>query len=67
FVPWGGIPVEYLVSGTQDDIKKEVRKAMEEYKSGGRYIFGSTHSIAVGTKYDNFMIMADEFERSRIY
>jgi len=67
FVPWGGIPVEYLVSGTPDDIRSEVRKAMEEYKPGGRYIFGSTHSIAVGTKYDNFMTMVDEFERGREY
>lgn len=67
FTPWGGIPVEYLVSGGPDDIRHEVRHAMETYKLGGRYIFGSTHSIAVGTKYDNFMAMADEFERLRTY
>jgi uroporphyrinogen-III decarboxylase len=40
---------------------------MAEYKPGGRYIFGSTHSIAVGTKYDNFMTMVEEFERGRGY
>ena len=67
FAAWGGIPVEYLVSGTMEDIRKEVRFAMEKYKPGGRYIFGSTHSIAVGTKYDNFMAMVDEFERLRNY
>ncbi len=67
FAAWGGIPVEYLVSGTMEDVRKEVRHAMESYKPGGRYIFGSTHSIAVGTKYDNFMAMADEFERLRNY
>ncbi|MCE5250377.1 uroporphyrinogen decarboxylase family protein [bacterium] len=67
FVPWGGISVELLVSGTPDDVKREVAHAMEHYKPGGRYIFGSTHSIAVGTKYDNFMTMVDEFQKLRNY
>lgn len=65
FVCWGGISVENLVSGTSDDIKKEVEYTMEHYKPGGRYIFGSTHSIAVGTKYNNFMTMVEEFEKRR--
>lgn len=67
FVPWGGIPVEHLVSGTPGDIRREVRQAMESYKPGGRYIFGSTHSIAVGTKHENFMTMVEEFEKGRAY
>jgi uroporphyrinogen-III decarboxylase len=67
FTPWGGISVEFLVSGTPDDVRREVAHAMEHYKPGGRYIFGSTHSIAVGTKYDNFMTMVEEFEKGREY
>jgi hypothetical protein len=67
FAAWGGVSVEYLVSGTQEDIRAEVDRCMEEYKPGGRYIFGSTHSIAVGTIYDNFMTMVDEFEKRRAY
>ena len=67
FATWGGIPVEYLVSGTPEDILREVRLAKESYKPGGRYIFGSTHSIAVGTRYDNFMTMVEEFEKTRAY
>lgn len=66
-LPWGGIPVEHLVSGTMDDVRGDVAHAMDHYKPGGRYIFGSTHSIAVGTKYDNFMAMADEFDKRRTY
>ena len=66
-VPWGGLSVELLVSGTQDEVRKETRQALETNKPGGRYIFGSTHSIAVGTKYDNFMIMVEEFEKNRCY
>ena len=67
FVPWGGVSVELLVSGTSAEVRQEVRKALETYKPGGRYIFGSTHSIAVGTKYDNFMVMVEEFEKNRKY
>ncbi len=66
-VPWGGLDVEILVSGTPDDIRDGVAYAMNHYKHGGRYIFGSSHSIAVGTKYDNFMTMIDEFEKRRTF
>ena len=67
FACMGGIPVETLVSGTPDDVRNDVRYAMENFKEGGRWIFGSTHSIAVGTSYDNFMAMVDEFVRHRDY
>ena len=65
--PWGGISVEILVSGSSDEMRKEVIHALEHYKPGGRYIFGTTHSICVGAKYDNFMVMVDEFEKRRNY
>ena len=67
FACMGGIPVETLVSGTPEDVRRDVRFAMEHYKEGGRWIFGSTHSIAVGTSYDNFMAMVDEFVKLRDY
>jgi uroporphyrinogen-III decarboxylase len=68
---WGGLPVEHLVDGTMEQIRADVRAAVAVGRAptpGGReggYIFGSSHSIAVGTKYDNFMAMLDEFERLR--
>lgn len=62
---WGGVPVEYLVNGTPKDIKRAVKEAIEKGKAGGGYIFGTSHSIAVGTQYDNFMTMLDEFDRLR--
>lgn len=58
---WGGVNVENLVSGTPEDIRKDVKKAMEILKPNGGYIFGTSHTIAVGTKYDNFMTMVDEY------
>ncbi|MFC1650248.1 uroporphyrinogen decarboxylase family protein [Candidatus Latescibacterota bacterium] len=67
FVCWGGVSLENIVSGDSQNIRNEVTEAMEKYKPDGRYIFGSSHSIAVGTKYDNFMVMVDEFEKHRDY
>ena len=65
---WGGVPVEHLVGGTPSEIRVDVRAAVEtarSFRGGAGYIFGSTHSIAVGTKYENFMAMVDEFEKVR--
>ncbi len=61
---WGGVLVEHLVSGTAEDVRQDVRHAMEVAKEGA-FILGSSHSIAVGTNYDNFMAMLDEFGRLR--
>ena len=66
-IPFGGLNVEDLVSGTPEDIKRDVHRAMKIFKPGGRYIFGTSHSIAVGAKYENFMTMVDEFEKQRNY
>ena len=61
---WGGMPVEHLVSGSREEVAEDVRRAVAQGAPGGRYIFGSSHSIAVGTKYDNFLTMLDEFEKA---
>jgi len=62
-VLWGGVPLELLQSGTPAEVRAAVRAAVETGKPGGRYILGSSHSIAVGSKYDNVMAMLDEHER----
>ena len=61
---WGGIAVENLIDGTPDDMRKNVREAVEAGKRAERgFILGPSHSIAYGTKYDNFMAMLDEFDK----
>ncbi|MBE3125476.1 MAG: hypothetical protein IMZ57_07425 [Acidobacteria bacterium] len=60
---WGGIAVEHLVGGTPEEVRADVRRAMACAKPGGRFILGASHSIAVGTKYDNFMAMLDEYTK----
>lgn len=64
---WGGVAVENLAGGTPDDVRADVRRAMAAGKPGGRFILGASHSIAVGTKYNNYMAMLDELERTRDY
>jgi uroporphyrinogen-III decarboxylase len=64
-VLWGGIPVEELVLGTPASVRKAVRRALEEAAPGGGFILGPSHSVAHGTKYENFMAMLDEFDKLR--
>jgi len=64
---WGGVNVENLVSGGPEDVKRDVRKAMEILKPEGGYIFGTSHTIAVGTRYDNFMAMVEEYLKTCSY
>ncbi len=62
---WGGVPVEHLCGGTMEEIREDVRYAVQWAAPGGGFILGASHSIAVGTIYDNYMAMLDEFERLR--
>ena len=64
---WGGVDVANLVGGSPEDVRADVRRAMESAKAGGGFILGPSHSIAYGTKYDNFMAMLDEFDKLRDY
>lgn len=62
---WGAVPLEVLNQGTPEDARREVRTSLEQGKEAPGFILGPSHSIAFGTKYDNFMAMLDEFEKLR--
>ena len=64
---WGGVDVANLVAGTMEDVRRDVRETMDTARAGGGLILGPSHSVAWGTKYDNFMAMLDEFEKTRDY
>jgi uroporphyrinogen-III decarboxylase len=55
FAVWGGVQVENFVSGTTEDIRKDVRRVMNAFKGQSGFILGDSHSIATGKKYENFM------------
>jgi len=44
-------------------MRHAVRETMAATVESPGFIFGPSHSIAFGTKYDNFMAMLDEFEK----
>ncbi|MCZ7646151.1 MAG: hypothetical protein M5U26_12825 [Planctomycetota bacterium] len=58
---WAGAQVETLVGGAPEDIRCEVGEAFRALAPGGRFIFSTSHSVAVGTKYENFMAMLDRY------
>jgi uroporphyrinogen-III decarboxylase len=60
---WGGVPVESIMGGTPNEVRAHVRRAMTCAKPGGRFILGTSHSIAVGSIYDNYMAMLDEYHK----
>lgn len=60
---WGGVQLEHLVSGTTEDVRRDVRRVMQEAAPSGGIILGTSHSVAVGTKYDNFMALLDEYSK----
>jgi len=62
---WGGVSLECLIAGTPDETRKVVREAMHKGAPGGGFILGPSHSIAKGTRYDNFLAMLDEFSQLR--
>ncbi|MFW5717881.1 MAG: uroporphyrinogen decarboxylase family protein [Spirochaetota bacterium] len=61
-VLWGGVTVENLVSGEPDDVRADAARAVRDCTPGGGFIFGTSHTVAYGTKYDNFMAMLDAFD-----
>jgi len=62
---WGGVAVENLILGTPEDVRRDVRTALERGAPGSGFILGPSHSIAKNTKYENFMAMLNEFDRLR--
>lgn len=64
---WGGVSLENLLSGTAEAVRQDVRRAMTCAKPGGRFILGTSHSIAVGSRYDNFLAMLEEYHRLAAY
>jgi uroporphyrinogen-III decarboxylase len=61
---WAGVNTQLFNIGTPDEIRREARWAVERCAPGGGFILGSSHSIMVGAKYDNFMAMVETAHQS---
>jgi len=59
---WGGVMLEHLWAGTPEDVRKDVEQAFRYCSPGGGFILGTSHSVSVGTRYENFLAMLESFE-----
>ncbi len=56
---WGGIWHEHLLLGTPEDIEADARYAIRWGAPGGGFIYGSSHSLAVGCRPENLERMKE--------
>lgn len=64
---WGGVPAGDLVLSTPDKVRDEAIEYLEACKPGGGYIFGTSHSIMPGAKWENYMAMIDAWKQHATY
>ena len=53
----GGVKNENLILGMPEDVRADARHAIKYGAPGGGYIYGASHSLAVGTKPENLEAM----------
>jgi len=56
---WGGVKNENLILGSPDDVKTDGKYAIKWGAPGGGFIYGASHSLAVGTKPENLLAMKE--------
>ncbi len=60
---WGGVSCERLAGGTVEEIRELTRYALKYASPGGGFICASSHSLLVGTKFENYCAMLEEINR----
>jgi len=64
----GNIDIQWpLVTGTPEDVEKDVIKHMEVLKPGGKWIAGSSHSIVNYIPHENFITMLNAIHKYGLY
>jgi len=64
---WGGVWNEHLILGKPEDIEADARYAIRWGAPGGGFIYGASHSLAVGTKPENLEKMKECREKYGVY
>lgn len=64
---WGGVTNENLIGGTPEKVKEDAFYSIKWAAPGGGFIYGASHSLAVGTKYENLMAMKEARDKWGIY
>ena len=63
FAVWGGVRVENLIGGSTQDVRNDVTRVMTQMAPNRSFVLGTSHSVAVGSKYENFMALLDQFSK----
>jgi hypothetical protein len=61
---WGGVDMDTLVAGTEEDVFAEVRTACESAPENGGLVLTCGNSVMVGTRYSNYLA---QLRASRLY
>jgi len=56
---WGGVTNENLILGTPEQVRADGLYALRWGAPGGGFIYGASHSLAVGTTLENLLAMKD--------
>ncbi len=64
---WGGVTNENLILGSSDDVRRDALYAIKWGAPGGGFIYGASHSLAVGTKRENLLAMKEAREKWGTY
>jgi uroporphyrinogen decarboxylase len=57
---WGGVASHTLCMGTEEEVRQEVRHTVRHCAPGGGLIMGTSHSVMVAAKPENFLAMVEE-------
>ena len=64
----GGMDIQQVLPlGTREDVKKMVKYAADNAKSGGGYIFGTSHNIQADTHIENVAALFEAYHEYGVY
>ena len=65
---WGGsVDPQTFAGSSPEDVKREVRRRIEDLAPGGGFVFGSIHNIQDDVPPENIMAMWEEFQEVKEY
>jgi len=64
---WGGVTNENLILGTPQQVTADALYALRWGAPGGGFIYGASHSLAVGTTPQNLQAMQETREKYGVY
>ncbi len=59
----GGVDMDIMASGTQDQVKRRAREILDTCAAKGRYVLGTGNSVANYVPLENYMALIDEAKK----